>query len=218
MFIAIISNASLKSDWVRNEINYAKRKGKVVFPVLLQPREEIEESLQFQVLDPYFGNIQWYTVSGNLDADALTIVSKLPAPPRHLYQDLVERALSKHALPDASQVLCGLLWLLRECHIGPAMNDTRTFPDGLGGATGRPSRSVGESLRNTARAIAKMNQHNADNHRRQGDPRGAEQFQAVASTVGCLEELLSAGLRKWDAEAGRMKEWLEQQKGKNSWP
>src|SRR4051812_30614639 len=49
--VALVSNASMKSTWVLNEIDWAHRCGKLLVPVLV---EKLAEALEFQEFKPRF--------------------------------------------------------------------------------------------------------------------------------------------------------------------
>lgn len=66
VMVCLISNNSLKSRWVVNEIDFAQDLSTPIIPVLL---EELDEDLKFQVFNPRFGDIKFYRVTGDDAAD-----------------------------------------------------------------------------------------------------------------------------------------------------
>jgi len=201
--LALISNASLQSDWFRTELNYARDKEKPIVPVLLQAEGQIDEALKFTMLHPFFGHIQWYTATGDRDADVRAVAGMLPTVPRIVYRSTVERVLLEHGVTDGTELMAFLLWLLSEFHIMAKVAGSPGYHDCLEGLTSRRAVSVAESLRNLAVVVAAMNRHNADNRSRAGDEKGAKQFTRGAMGAACLGDLLSAAITGWDEEAQR---------------
>ena len=71
--VCLISNNSLKSRWVVNEIDFAQLQRTPIIPVLL---EELDEDLNFQVFNTRFGDIKFYQVTGD-DAADIDWIAKL---------------------------------------------------------------------------------------------------------------------------------------------
>jgi hypothetical protein len=51
MFVSLVSNDSLESGWVLNEIDFARKRGKAILPILIEP---LNESIEFQEYIPRF--------------------------------------------------------------------------------------------------------------------------------------------------------------------
>ena len=74
VMVCLISNNSLKSEWVLNEIDLAKTLATPIIPVLL---EQLDEDLEFQAFKPRFMNIQYYQISGKDEADVGQIADRI---------------------------------------------------------------------------------------------------------------------------------------------
>lgn len=74
VMVSLISNNALKSDWVLNEIDLAKKLGTPIVPFLL---EKLDEALEFQAFKPRFMHIQYYQATGNDKADIKVIANRI---------------------------------------------------------------------------------------------------------------------------------------------
>jgi hypothetical protein len=72
--VSLVSNASLQSSWVLNEIDFARKRGKLIIPVLLEP---LAESVEFQEYIPRFRRTQHYTYHGDDARAAQDILARL---------------------------------------------------------------------------------------------------------------------------------------------
>lgn len=77
VMLSLISNQSLRSPWVLNEIDLANRLGKHIIPVLLQ---ELDEDLEFEEYSPRFMGIQHYRMTGNDKKDRHEILDAIAVP------------------------------------------------------------------------------------------------------------------------------------------
>ncbi|HEV3142303.1 MAG TPA: TIR domain-containing protein [Gemmataceae bacterium] len=76
--ISLVSNVSLQSRWVLNEVDRALKLGKVVIPVLL---EKLIDSLDFQEYNPRFRTVQHYTFTGSFEQAAGELLERLQNNP-----------------------------------------------------------------------------------------------------------------------------------------
>lgn len=76
--LSLGSNASLRSNWVLNEMNRALAQRKLILPILLEP---LSDSLQFQEWDPRFSQIQQIIYRGDPTALAQEILLRLKLSP-----------------------------------------------------------------------------------------------------------------------------------------
>lgn len=74
VMVSLISNNALKSDWVLNEIDLAKKLGTPIIPFLL---EKLDEALEFQAFKPRFMHIQYYQATGNDKADVKAMANRI---------------------------------------------------------------------------------------------------------------------------------------------
>lgn len=183
-----------------NEIDYATKLKKRLLPILLEP---IEPSLRFQVFNPRFMMIQWYSATGQMDEDLPAILSLIRGEAKWRYQDLVEHTLREFG-SDPYELICGLLLLLESLHSSAWVNGNQGYNDNLGSLTHAPkARSIAESLRNYAQLYAAVQHHNAGVRRDKARPEEAQQLEIVSAWFACWGELLRVLVQNWDDEGAK---------------
>lgn len=204
--VCLVSNASLRSAWVLNEIDLARQLEKRMLPVLI---EKIDDSLRFQALNPRFMSIQWLALSGEEEVDLAKIVSALAEPRHACYRDLISAKLSEHGVPDARQILealCGVLW---QSHWPAAVFGTPLIGDGMRRLNGDEARSLGEAIRNQTEVMASMTDQNANTYLKNGETSIASRMTWQVQRLRCLADILQSLITSWNATCKRGREGLK---------
>lgn len=207
--ISLISNESLRSTWVRNEIELAKKLGKRMFPFLL---EEIDESARFQYLNPNFMSTHWITLSGDMEEKLKIITAALTEPRHKCYRDLIDAKLSEHGVNNGNEILealCGLLW---QAHwpaeiLGYAENirDSRRLND-------EPARTIAEALRNQAESLANVNDNNASAYLKINEPDIASRLMWQVQRLKCAADLINSLIVKWNESCQKARKRMQDKK------
>jgi len=206
--ISLISDAAMQSKWVLNEIDRAIEKKKHVIPIMLEP---ISQDLMFTAYRPRLGDRHYISYSGDVQGVMAEVMRSLDKARRLKYEDLIEGAIRQSGLPNPTEILCALLWLLRDMHVLPAAikrqdAQTSSLPDQNG--------TLAQSLAYFADGSAAMNKHNAGVHRKAGDAQHAKQMEFVARRYACLAEILLSALKLWGPEVEAFRDSMIRQRQK----
>jgi len=206
--ISLISDASMQSKWVLNEIDRAIEKKKHIIPIMLGP---IRDDLMFTAYRPRLGDRHYVSYSGPLQKVTAEVMRSLDKAQRLKYEDLIDDALRQAGLPNPNEILCSLLWLLRNMHVLPAAikrldAHSSSLPDEAG--------TLAQQLASLAAGWANASKHNAGIERKAGDPRHAEQLEFVARRYACLAQILHSALKLWGPEVEAVRDSIIRQQQK----
>ncbi len=199
--ISLISNASMQSDWVLNEIDEAILLDKPLIPIML---ETLDSRLNFMKYRPRFMDIQYITYKDNFDSLAKKLLESLkilkPASVfRHIisYPEEVQKILDKYNYEHPTEVFYCLLEILEHFHIVPAaafeLNSAIGHPKLIGGEG--ICRSFSEALAFATKEYADMYEHNFENHKKRGDLHNF--WEGRVKPSACLAEILTNLLSNW---------------------
>ena len=192
--ISLVSNASLRSKWVLNEIDLANRLSKRIVPVLIG---EIEESLRFQALNPRFLSTQWLTATGDHEEDCNAIADVLREPRHECYRDLLNAKLKAYGVNDSCELLEALFSVLYHSHWPAiALNQAQIY-DPHDRFNGEKSCSLAESLRNYTEIEANLKKQNSSNYRKKGDEDRSKLLAWQGQRLRCLSEILDTLIAVW---------------------
>jgi len=212
--ISLISNAAMQSKWVLNEIDRAIEKKKHMIPIMLEP---ISHDLMFTAYRPRLGDRHYISYSGDVQRLMAEVMRSLDKARSLKYEDLIEGAIRQSGLPNPTEILCALLWLLRDMHVLPAAikrqdAQTSSLPDQNG--------TLAQSLASFAVGWTNANKHNAGIHRKAGETKHAEHLEFVARRYACLAEILQSALKLWGPEVEAVRDSIirdrqKRKEGKN---
>lgn len=211
--ISLLSNVALRSSWVLNEIQLAKKLEKRMFPFLL---EDIEESLRFQALNPYFMSTHWTQLTGNETEDLDTISMALTEPRHVCYRDLIDMKLSEYGIPDGREVLealCGVMW---QAHWPTRIFGYATLHAGAKRLNGESARSLAETLRNELETVANLSDQNASEYLKKGSAGVASRMAWQVQRLRCFADIIDSLISGWNEACDGARERLEQQGPINS--
>ena len=127
------------------------------------------------------------------------------------YPRIIADAMAKNGVKEPAEVICALLYLLRDHHTSAIWSDTgKHFNDGFDGITGKHAISPADSLRNLAVVISLVHQKNAENALNQNPGTDLAHLQFLASRIRCLADVLSAVIPAWEEEGEQLRARIEQ--------
>ena len=207
VMVSLVSNASLKSRWVLNEIDGAIEMGKRLIPIIL---ETINKDINFTDYRPRFTNLQHITFTGNIDLLTQNLLADLKTKPKYLYQELVFGVLQKNNISDPSEIICALLLMLKDFHIIPAalvdLGQNNGFPKVVGDGH---TRSLAESLADLTIEVASVQKHNAKNSIKHNKLMQAKSLEYLSKRTICLATILSSAIKDWAPEVEQAKKTIK---------
>jgi len=207
VMLSLISNASMQSKWVLNEIDEAIRRHKNIIPIFL---EDLQPDISFTAYRPRLGDVQHIRFNGEMPQMAELIIKALGSESRFRYHDLVARSLSSSGISDPTEVICAMLMLLRDAHVLTAaiadLHNRRTVPSIIGT---RKHRTWPESFALYVLETAAMYKNNAEVNLKHNRHQEARSLALAYERTKCLSEILSSALVQWEAEVERTKKNIE---------
>jgi hypothetical protein len=199
--VSFVSNASMKSKWVVNEIDEAIWRKKSLIPIIV---ETLDSNLNFTRYRPRFADIQYIPYKGDfepLSNEILASLKELKPEYRYRrivpYHEIVLKTLGKYGFDDPLEVFCYLLEFLQDLHIifaaSAELNGINRWPKLIG--TGS-CRSFSEAFAHALGECASMYRHNFEI----GKKRGSEANWWWEERLGpseCLAEILKEVISKW---------------------
>lgn len=204
--VSLVSNKSLQSMWVLNEIDLAKKLNKMIVPVVL---EEIEDSLRFQSLNPRFMSIQWIVLSNNWQRTIDEIAHTLLEPRHVCYKNLINDKLEEYNI-TGEELIEALLSIMYQSHWPAVILSLPSIAGHYTRLNGEQALSLAEAIRNQAESFANMKDHNAVNARKEGDSDAFKQFARQKNLFQCLADTLDTALDQWSIACVAIKEELKQ--------
>lgn len=210
--LSIVSNASMQSKWVINEIDEAIRLQKPLIPVVL---EELDKDLEFKKYRPRFVDIQYIRYDGKVN----NVISKIREAVRELQPEfrsrqltehnrIISQVLAKHQIDDPTVIICQLLEFLHTFHVVPAaaseLDPNRRMPALVGFGT---FRSISEVLGDALRELADICNHNYEN----GKQKRSEHvwwWEERLRPSACLADLFEIALSQWEDQVKEVKEHM----------
>jgi hypothetical protein len=204
--ISLVSNASMRSPWVLNEIDEAIELKKHLIPVMLEP---LEDEVNFTSYRPKFADRQYLFYRGDKEALLQSVLRALEAGPKYLYQDLIAKEQTRSGIHNPEEIICALLWFLKEDHVNAVAMGRVDYHDGLEGMTWRINRSLAESIGHYAKVIAAMHLHNSEIMLKNGDKRASENLRTSGERIRCLANIVLTALEQWEPEVEETRKAVE---------
>jgi hypothetical protein len=199
--VTFVSNASMKSKWVVNEIDEAIWLKKPLIPVII---ETLDSNLNFTRYRPRFADIQYIPYKGDfepLSNEILASLKELKPEYRYRrivpYREIVLKTLGKYGFDDSLEVFCYLLEFLQDLHIviaaGAELEGINRWPKLIG--TGS-CRSFSEVFAHALGEWASMYRHNFENGKKRGTKTNWWWEERLEPSE-CLAEILKEVISKW---------------------
>jgi hypothetical protein len=203
--VSVVSNASLRSNWVLNEIDLALKLEKRMLPIII---EDIDESLRFQNFNTRFMSIQWLMNKGNLESLCDEAAAALREIRLDCYRDLVKSKASEYGILDGGEILESLFGVLYQSHWPTVLTNQPQIGDSEQRINGDYARTLVEALRNHVEKIAFIKDQNAANSRKQADEERALRLTWQVQRLKCLSDLLNTLILAWNRNGARKRDSL----------
>ncbi len=211
--LCFVSNASMQSPWVLNEIDEAVNLNKPLIPVIVAP---LDRNLNFTKYRPRFADIQYISNKGDFELLSSDILSSLKEmkPEWRLrqiipYRKILSEALAKYDFDNALDIMCWFLEFLQDFHIVPAagaeLDPMYRVPKWVNSGNSVTCRSISEALADAVNQYASMYKHNFENGKKIGREHNCWWEQRLRCS-GCLAEILKTLMSEWQPHVERVKE------------
>jgi hypothetical protein len=208
--ICFVSNSSMRSRWVLNEIDEALNLNKPLIPIMVEP---LDNKLNFTKYRPRFADIQYICYKGDfelLSSDIITSLKEIKPGyrPRQIipYHEIVSKTLAKYGFDNPTEVLCWFLEFLQDFHLVPAAgaeaNPAHRVPKWIYPGT---CRSMSEAIADAINQYASMYKHNFEIGRRSDDKYNWWWEERLRPSA-CLAEILNTVISEWQPHVERFKE------------
>jgi TIR domain len=199
--LCFISNSSMRSQWVLNEIDEMLSLNKPLIPVMLEP---LNKQLNFTKYRPRFGDIQYIDHKGNFENVSAEIIKSLKelGPEDRLrqilpYHKIVSTILAKHGFDNSDEIICWFLEFLQDFHVvfaaSAELHPIRRIPKLIGEGT---CRSITESIVLAVSEYSRMHKHNFENGKKTNREHNWWWEERVIRSA-CLAEILETVITKW---------------------
>jgi hypothetical protein len=216
VMLSLISNASMKSAWVLNEIDEAVRLRKAVIPIML---EELDNDLNFMSYRPRFPDIQYIVFKGESTRLWKEVLEALQTLGTHVprwsvrhSKESIAKILVRHGIDDPIDVLSYFASFMQEFHVvfaaAAEIDKERGYPRLIGDGT---CRSLSESLAFAMQEYAAMYRHNYDNEKKRGG-RHDSYWEERLKPSACLADMMSTMLEEWQPLVDQVKKSMEERK------
>jgi hypothetical protein len=210
--LCFVSNASMKSRWVINEIEEALNLNKPLIPVKI---EELDGELNFTMYRPRFLGIQYIHYNGDfelLSRDILASLKKMKLEHRlrHIvpYRKIVSAALAKYDFDSPVDIICWFLEFLQDFHIviaaGAELNPIYRVPKWISSGSPESCRSVSEALIDAVNQYASMYRHNFEIGKK-GLREHNWWWEERLKCSDCFAEILNKVMSEWQPHVERVK-------------
>jgi len=208
--VCFVSNASMRSRWVLNEIDEALILNKPLIPVMVGV---LDSKLNFTRYRPRFADIQYICYKGDfksLSSDIIASLKEMKQEDRLRqiipYREIVSKILAKYDFDSPIEVMCWFLELLQDFHVVPAaaaeLEPRRRVPKLIDLGT---CRSMSEALTDAVSQYVSMYKHNFENGRRTGGKHNWWWEERLKPSE-CLAEILKTVISTWQPHVERVKE------------
>lgn len=118
----------------------------------------------------------------------------------------IAETLRENGVEDASGVIRALLWMLEKHHVDViGLRRLGSFSDGLDRKTGGHAKSLAESIRNYAAALALETAQMSKYRRAQGKSEDDQDLASLASALESLVDVLDQLLPAWEKDGNLLR-------------
>lgn len=220
--VCFVSNASMQSPWVLNEIDEANRLRKPLIPIMI---ETLDGKLDFTMYRPRFLGIQHICYKGDFESLSMNILLSLKEmkPEYKLrqiisYRKMVSTVFAKHNFDSFVDIMCWFLEFLQEFHIVPAagaeLNLMHHVPKWINSGNSVTCRSITEAFVDAVNQYASLYKHNFENGKKIGREHNWWWEERLKCSE-CFAEILNAAMVEWQPHVERAKERIKSERQKD---
>lgn len=214
--VSFVSNASMKSKWVVNEIDEAISCKKPLIPIIV---EILDSNLNFTKYRPRFADIQYIPYKGDFELLSNEILSSLKElEPEYRYRRIVPyrkivlKILGKYGFDEPLEVFCYLLEFLQDFHLvfaaGAELGGINRWPELIG--TGS-CRSFSEAFAHALGERASLCRHNFENGKKR-ESKTNWWWEERLKPSECLAEILKEVILEWQPYVEEVKKQMTSRK------
>ena len=222
--VCFVSNASMQSQWVLNEIDEALNLNKPLIPVMV---EALDSNLNFTKYRPRFTtDIHRIYYKGDFQSLSRNILASLKEmkPEYKLrqivpYRKIVSKALAKYDFDSPVDVMCWFLEFLQDFHMVPAagaeLYPMYRVPKWINSGNSVTCRSISEALVDAVNQYASMYRHNFENGKKTGREHNWW-WEERLKCSDCFAEILNIVMSEWQPHIEKIKESMASKGGKDN--